>query len=240
MEISILKSEMLKFVYNKWIIITSIITGIFIPAMTMLLNPMYEVSFDFISNQILQSFYLGQVGFVVITALYFGEEILNHSIRTSLLLVPDRRKFLFVKIINLILYEMIYVLIILFSSLIIDAIGFNIFITIEFIGKLVKILLPVFISIIELSLIEASLIIISRSIVFSIAVLVSLILGLGQVLLQFVYFCKFLPVLSVMNSYMTMNSPIYLKTSMGLIIQGVWCISLLIISYLVFYKKCIR
>lgn len=240
MQISILKSEMLKFIYNRWIIIASIITGIFIPSMTILLNPQHEVNFEFILNQILQSFYLGQVGFVVITALYFGEEILNHSIRTSLLSVPNRRRFLFIKIVNLIVYETVYILIVFAVSLVIDSAIFNISITIEMLIKLVNILVPILISIIEISLIEMSLVILSRSIVFSLAALVSLILGLGQLLLQFSNICKFLPVLSVMNLYMALKSQIYLEMGRGLIIQGGWSISLLIISCVVFGKKCIR
>lgn len=240
MNIAIFKSEMLKFFYNKWIILTCIIIGVFIPSMTILLNPQHILKFDFISNQILQSFYLGQVGFVVITALYFGEEILNHSIRTSLLLVPNRRNLLFMKIANLMIYEVVYILIIFIISLIIDSFVFNVSITLEMLIKLANILVPVVISIIEISLIEISLIIISHSIVFSLAALVSLILGLGQLLLQFSGIFKFLPILSVMNLYMTLKSPIYPEPSMGIFIQGIWCISLLIISYVVFCKKCIR
>lgn len=240
MKITVFKSEMLKFAYNRWIILTGIITGVFIPSMTILLNPQHVVNFDFLLNQILQSFYLGQVGLIIMTALYFGEELSNHSIRTGLLLVPNRRSFLFTKIINLIVCELVYISIIFFVSLMTDAAIFNVSITIEIIVKLVKILVPVSISIIELSSIEISLIIISHSIVFSLAALVSLILGLGQLLLQFSTLCKFLPVLSVMNLYMTLKSPIYPEISRGIFIQGVWCISLLIISHIIFCKKCIR
>ena len=68
------KSEQRKFLYNKWILI--VMTGllVFIPVMVSSLNAFAgEEGYLLIKSKLMQSFYLGQVGYVVLSALYFGQ-----------------------------------------------------------------------------------------------------------------------------------------------------------------------
>lgn len=241
MNAQILRSELLKLYYNKWIIVTSASLGIFIPTMAVVLNStVQQVSFDFIANQILQSIYLGQVGFVVIAALYFGQEFSAHTLRTSLLCQSDRTKFLFAKILDLILWEAVCIILFMAISLLTIAVKYHFMMSPETILKLVKVSTPSYISIIQLSLIEAGLILLSGEMVFSLAGMISLILGLGQLLLQFSGLFRILPVLSVMNGFSTVHLSAYPSIGKGLLMQGAWCMAILIAGYLALRRKSVR
>ncbi|TYQ18439.1 UNVERIFIED_CONTAM: hypothetical protein Cloal_0873 [Acetivibrio alkalicellulosi] len=111
---------------------------------------------------------------------------------------------------------------------------------IDKIGILVKFLLPAYISIIELCFITVSVVIISRSIVASMAILVSMILGLGHLLMQYSSTIKFFPVLSTMNSFFIFRNERYLSLQEGILCQGIWCILLIIISYILFRFRSVR
>lgn len=236
-----LKTEQLKFLYNKWIVVTIIFLVIFVPVMSVVLNkPLGKENFEFIVNQILQSFYLGQAGFVVIATLYFGQEFLNSTLRTSFLCVPNRREFMVSKIINLVLWETLLFFIITTITIITVNLYFDFSIANENIISLIKLLIPVYIVIIQLSLIAISLTSMSSSIVVSLAILLSIILGLGQLLLQFNRHLIFLPVLSVMNVFSTVSTAVYPRLEIGLAIQGVWSIFFLIIAYYILKIRMVR
>lgn len=238
---SSLKTEQLKFLYNKWIVLTTIFLGLFIPVMSVVLNkPLGKENFEFIVNQVLQSFYLGQVGFVVIATLYFGQEFLNSTLRTSFLCVPNRREFMISKITNLVLWETLLFFIITTITIITVNLYFNFNIVNENIFRLIKSLIPVYIVTIQLSLIAISLTSMSSSIVVSLVTLLSMILGLGQLLLQFNSHLIILPVLSVMNVFSTVSTVIYPRLEIGLAIQGVWSIVLLIIAYYILKIRAVR
>ncbi|MDD7184040.1 MULTISPECIES: ABC transporter permease [Bacillota] len=236
-----LKTEQLKFLYNKWIILTIISLVIFIPVMAIVLNkPTGKENFDFIVNQILQSFYLGQSGFTVISVFYFGQEFLNSTLRTSFLSVPNRFKFMTSKVINLVLWETLLFFIATVITIITVNTYFDFSITDENILILIKSLIPVYIVTVQLSLIAISLTSMSSSIVVSLAILLSMILGLGQLLLQFSKNLIFLPVLSVMNAFSTISTMVYPKLESGIIIQGLWSISLLFAAYYFIKRRVVR
>lgn len=94
----------------------------------------------------------------------------------------------------------------------------------------IKSLFPAYISSIELCIITVGVIIVSKSMVVSLAFMLSMLLGLGHLLMQYGNIMKFLPVLSTMNSFLLFNANQYLSLWEGILYQGVWCIVLAIIS----------
>lgn len=241
MTLNNMKSECLKFFYSKWLFLTFLLSIGLIPVLISFVTlPENAISFDSLANQLLQSFYMGQVGFVVLTSLYFGQEFLNHTIRTSLLALPNRFKFLFLKIISLLVLELVCLLVTTILSFIVISIRLDVSMTTETAFRLLKLLLPCYLATIQLSFITAALVLLSSSIVFSLSLVLPMILGLGQLLLQFTEHFKILPVLSTMNVFSRISSSIYPTVTTGLLLQSVWSIIFLISAYYFLYNKCIR
>lgn len=234
-------SEQLKFIYNRWIILTILGLGLFIPAMTIVLNTAPEkISFDFLANQILQSFYLGQVGFVVITALYFGQELSHATLRTSLLCLPNRGKFLLTKLLSLLMWEIILLAVFTIFSIIVISFNFRYNMNQEELLKMFTLLISVYLSTIQLSFIQAALVMIGGLMVVALVAVLSFILGLGQVLLQFYHGFRYFPVLSVMNAFSTRAKSVYPQVAAGLCFQQLWCILLLVTAFFILRRRTVR
>lgn len=234
-------SEQLKFIYNKWILLTILCTAIFIPFSIIILNnPIGNEGYDFIINQISQSFYLGQVGFIVISVLYFGQEFKNSTLRTSLLCAPNRLKFIFYKIIILFTWEIFLCFVISFFSLFVIRIYYNFTISVDIVLNLFEKLFPVYIAIFQISLIVFCLTAISKSIVFSLSTSLAVVLGLGQMLLQFSTIFVYLPVLSVNRVFIINASTIYPSIKIGLLLQSMWSFLFVLILYLLLKNRIIR
>ena len=94
------RSEYLKFIYNKWLLLTVLATIILVPLFVIFLHetPSY-ITEDYVLTQILESFYLGQAGIIIITILFIGQEFNGSTLRSSLLANPTRWKFFFIKLI---------------------------------------------------------------------------------------------------------------------------------------------
>lgn len=228
---NLLKSESQKLFYNKWICITSIAVVVFVPLMVYSLGAFgEEKGMDLYISKLLQSFYLGQVGVVVISALYFGQEFSNSTLRTSLTETPNRILFLLSKFLGLTFWCMIMLLISTVISLSVLQCVYQADLDPNHIGVLVKSLFPAYISSIEVCMITAGIIIVSKSMVVSLAILLSLILGFGHLLMQYSSCMMFFPVLSTMNSFLVFHANEYLSLRSGIVCQGVWCMALAILS----------
>ena len=94
------RSEYLKFIYNKWLLLTVLATIILVPLFVIFLHetPSY-ITENYVLTQILESFYLGQAGIIIITILFIGQEFNGSTLRSSLLANPTRWKFFFIKLI---------------------------------------------------------------------------------------------------------------------------------------------
>ena len=94
-----LKSEYLKFMMNPWhwLIIGALL--LCVPAMVVFLNSKPDqLTLQFVLEQLLQSLYLGQAGFVSLAVLFIGQEFTGSSLRTSFLTCPNRLKFIICKL----------------------------------------------------------------------------------------------------------------------------------------------
>ncbi|MFB4007442.1 ABC transporter permease, partial [Streptococcus pneumoniae] len=94
-----LKSEYLKLIMNPWhwLIIGALL--LCVPALVIFLNnEPDQLTLQFVLEQLLQSLYLGQAGFVSLAVLFIGQEFTGSSLRTSFLTCPNRLKFIICKL----------------------------------------------------------------------------------------------------------------------------------------------
>lgn len=229
---NLLKSESQKLLFNKWILVTTIAVIIFVSLMVYSLGALGdEVGIDLYTSKLLQSFYLGQVGVVVVSALYFGQEFSNSTLRTSLTASPNRILFFMSKGLCLIFWCIMMLLIsTIISFIVLRCFFYADIMDMNNIGVLIKTLFPAYISSIELCIITVAMIIVSKSMVVSLAVMLSMLLGLGHLLMQYSSIMTFMPVLCTMNSFLLFHTNEYLSLRSGILCQGVWCIGLAIIS----------
>lgn len=236
-----IKSEQYKIICNLWFIIVSVATVVFIPVMASTLGSYFgETGFLLTKSKLIQGFYLGQVGFVVLAGLYFGREYLRSSLRTSLLSSPVRSVLLISKFISILIWTLGILL--LSSCISIAVLHVNSENELRFseLKDIFKTLAPCFISTIELVIITCAVVLLSRSMIVSMTIPVALILGLGNILLQYGSIFKYIPVVSTMNGFFIYGIPNYLELSKGLVVQGLWCIVLLAAGAIVFEKRCVK
>lgn len=92
------RSEYLKFIYNKWLLLTVLATIILVPLFVIFLHETPScITENYVLTQILESFYLGQAGIIIITILFIGQEFNGSTLRSSLLANPTRWKFFFIR-----------------------------------------------------------------------------------------------------------------------------------------------
>ena len=88
------KCEQKKFLYQKWNLVVLIGILVFVPVMALTIDSFTGGTEDMINkSKLIQGFYLGQAGYAVLTALYFGNEYQRSALRTSLLSTPKRELF---------------------------------------------------------------------------------------------------------------------------------------------------
>ena len=236
-----IKSEFLKMMYYKGLVVTLVFSILFLLAMLLALNPSaLMVNGDFIVTQFLQSIYLDQTVFAVFSAVFWGREFLKSSLRTSLLSTPSRLKFFCIKV-------TVTLLSILFCFCIAIGIGiglvsfyFKFQLSPEFLCILLLKLIPPIIATIQISIITFCLTILMESMVSSLTIVLSMLLGLGQLLLQYSSMMNVLPVLATMNSFSIKAISIYPSVIEGLLIQSVWMIVFIGLAYYHLYLKSVK
>ena len=236
-----IKSEFLKMMYYKGLVVTLVFSILFLLAMLLALNPSaLMVNGDFIVTQFLQSIYLDQTVFAVFSAVFWGREFLKSSLRTSFLSNPSRLQFFCIKTI-----------VILFSILccfcIANGVGiglvsfyFKFQLSPEFVSLLLSKLIPPIIATIQISIITFCLTILMESMISSLTIVLSMILGLGQLLLQYSSKMNVLPVLVTMNSFSIKEISIYPSVTEGLLIQSLWTIVFIGLAYYHLHLKSVK
>ena len=236
-----IKSEFLKMMYYKGLVVTLVFSILFLLAMLLALNPSaLMVNGDFIVTQFLQSIYLDQTVFAVFSAVFWGREFLKSSLRTSFLSNPSRLQFFCIKTI-----------VILFSILccfcIANGVGiglvsfyFKFQLSPEFVSLLLSKLIPPIIATIQISIITFCLTILMESMVSSLTIVLSMLLGLGQLLLQYSSLMNVLPVLVTMNSFSINEISIYPSVTEGLFIQSLWTIVFIGLAYYHLHLKSVK
>ena len=193
-----IKSEFFKLIYHKGLLLTLVFSILFVLAMLLALNPSASmINRDFIVTQFLQSIYLVQTIFAVFSAVFWGREFVKSSLRTSLLSTPSRLKFFCMK-------SAVTLFSILCCFCIAIGIGIGLVsfyykfqLNLEFVCQLLLKIIPPMLATIQISIITFCLTILMESMVSSLTIVLSMLLGLGQLLLQYSSRMNVLPVLAI-------------------------------------------
>lgn len=231
------RSECLKFFYNKWLLLTIMSTITLVPLFVVFLNetPSY-VNEDYVLTQILESYYLGQAGIIIISILFIGQEFNGSSLRSSLIANPTRWKFFLIKLIVILLTSILIWNLVIFFTIILVSIFYNLFIPVLIYTIAIRVIL---ISI-GLVLICFSLVLITKSLVVPLGIILSFLLGLGQMLLQFSDIFLYFPIISTMNAFFMIENQYYVSYIVGIGIQYLWGVLLLFFAILLFEKRVVR
>ena len=227
-----IKSEYLKIIYYKGLSVTLVFSILFLLVMLLALNPSaLMINGDFIVTQFLQSIYLAQTVFAVFSAVFWGREFLKSSLRTSLLSTPSRLKFFCIKITVNVLSILCCFCIAIGIGIGLVSFYFKFQLSPEFLSTLFSKLIPPIIATIQISTITFCLTILMESMVSSLTIVLSMILGLGQLLLQYSSMINVLPVLVTMNSFSIKEISIYSSVTEGLFLQSLWTIVFIGLAY---------
>lgn len=236
-----IKSEYLKMIYYKGLLATLVFSILFLLAMLLALNPSaLMINGDFIVTQFLQSIYLAQTVFAVFSAVFWGREFLKSSLRTSLLSTPSRVKFFCIKVIVTLLSILCCFCIAIGIGIGLVSIYFKFQFNLEFIRQLLLKLIPAMFATIQISIITFCLTILMESIVSSLTIVLSMLLGLGQLLLQYSSSLNVLPVLATMNSFSINEISIYPNVTEGILIQSLWMIVFIGLAYYHLHLKSVK
>ena len=236
-----IKSEYLKIIYYKGLSVTLVFSILFLLAMLLALNPSaLMINGDFIVTQFLQSIYLAQTIFAVFSAVFWGREFLKSSLRTSLLSTPSRVKFFCSKVIVNLLSILCCFCIAIGIGIGLVSIYFKFQLNLEFVRQLLLKLIPPMLATIQISMITVCLTIVMESIVSSLTIVLSMLLGLGQLLLQYSSRMNVLPVLATMNSFSINEISIYPSVIEGIFIQTVWIIVFIGLAYYYLHRKSVK
>ena len=236
-----IKSEYLKMIYYKGLSVTLVFSILFLLAMLLALNPSaLMINGDFIVTQFLQSIYLAQTVFAVFSAVFWGREFLKSSLRTSLLSTPSRVKFFCSKVIVNLLSILCCFCIAIGIGIGLVSIYFKFQLNLEFVRQLLLKLIPPMLATIQISMITVCLTIVMESIVSSLTIVLSMLLGLGQLLLQYSSRMNVLPVLATMNSFSINEISIYPSVIEGIFIQTVWIIVFIGLAYYYLHRKSVQ
>ncbi len=236
-----IKSEYLKIIYYKGLSVTLVFSILFLLAMLLALNPSaLMINGDFIVTQFLQSIYLAQTVFSVFSAVFWGREFLKSSLRTSLLSTPNRVKFFCIKVIVTLLSILCCFCIAIGMGIGLVSFYFKFQLSPEFLSTLLLKLIPTIIATIQISIITFCLTILMESMISSLTIVLSMILGLGQLLLQYSSKMNVLPVLVTMNSFSIKEISIYPSVIEGLFLQSLWTIIFIGLAYYYLHLKSVK
>ena len=236
-----IKSEYLKIIYYKGLSATLVFSILFLLAMLLALNPSaLMINGDFIVTQFLQSIYLAQTVFAVFSAVFWGREFLKSSLRTSLLSTPSRVKFFCIKVIVTLSSILCCFCISIGVGIGLVSFYFKFQLSPEFLSTLLLKLIPPIIATIQISIITFCLTILMESMVSSLTIVLSMLLGLGQLLLQYSSMMNVLPVLATMNSFSIKAISIYPSVTEGLFIQSLWTIVFIGLAYYHLHLKSVK
>ena len=236
-----IKSEFLKMMYHKGLVLTLVFSILFLLAMLVALNPSALMfNGDFIVTQFLQSIYLVQTVFAVFSAVFWGREFLKSSLRTSFLSNPSRLQFFCIKATVTLLSIICCFCIAIGMGIGLVSFYFKFQLSPEFLSTLLLKLIPPIIATIQISMITFCLTILMESMVASLTIVLSMLLGLGQLLLQYSFIMNVFPVLATMNSFLIKEISIYPCVTEGLLIQSLWTIVFIGLAYYHLHLKSVK
>ncbi|WP_010098036.1 ABC transporter membrane protein [Ornithinibacillus scapharcae] len=236
---AVLRSENTKFFTYVWCVL-GIMGANFVPILYLLISDTSKMVGEGILSLCLQALYLGQLGIVVASAGYFGQEYAHSALRTTLLTQPARIKLLCTKFMNITIIVVITGVISSILSFIVLSFQHDIDWTS---GHMLEVIGSVSLGLLSWTLlawIVSTLSIMTKSMIIPIAIMLPLIVGLGEMLFIISKVAKFLPTLATMNLFYIPTVSIYLDKWLGLVVQFSWAVLLVAISAWLFLYRNVR
>ncbi|MGL6199529.1 MAG: ABC transporter permease [Lachnospiraceae bacterium] len=238
----ILRSEWTKLSSYPWSILGLIGAILTAPVVLFLMGIVNRANLQ--TNDVLalcmRTLYLGHVGVAVTAAGLFGQEYTHSGIRTTFLAVPARMKVVAAKLIVLSISVVLAGMISAILSIAVGNFQFNGEITFNLMSEYMEHVTLAMLSWVLIAFITSNLAVLTKSLVAPIAVMISLILGLSQLLLKFFTLAKYLPDLAAMNLFLTPGTTEYLDTWAGVTVQFAWFMLLGILAVWVTMRGDVR
>lgn len=224
----VLRSEWTKFYSYPWSAFGLIGATLIAPVVLFFMSMSNELNLQTsdVLALCLRTLFLGQVGVAVTAAGFFGQEYSHSCIRTTFLAVPSRKKVIVAKLIVLLISVILAGMISALLSLVVGVFQFNSELTFNLTVKYTVNVTLAMLSWMQMAFITSSLSVLTKSLVAPIAIIISLILGLSQLLLSISTLAKYLPDLATMNLFLTSNTTTFLDTWSGITAQFAWVILL--------------
>lgn len=222
----VLRSELTKFFSYPWSILGLIGAVLTAPIALFFMSMSNESNLQAsdVLALCLRTLYLGQVGVVVAAAGFWGQEYSQSCIRTTFLAVPSRGKVIAAKWIVLSISVMLAGVISVLLNPVVASLGFNSELTLNMAIKYMANAAPAIFSWVQMAFITSCLSILTKSLVAPIAVMISLILGLSQMLFSISVLAKYLPDLAVMNLFLATGTATFLDKWLGIAVQFAWVV----------------
>ncbi|MBC2149766.1 ABC transporter permease [Listeria booriae] len=228
---NILKSEWVKFFSSSWCIWGTIFSILIAPLILSLSGNSQSLMTHEVLSASLRNLFLSQIGLVIVSASFWGQEYSHSYLRTTLLAVPSRTKLILSKMILLVFVVWTVGIVSSLICLGIGAIQYDSILTLHVILKFMSNVTIAMLSWTFITCITVALTIIFKSQIIPISIMFSLIIGLSQVLMSITKTAKYLPDLATMNLFFTTDVPTLLSGYEGLLIQFIWVLVLFLISF---------
>lgn len=238
----VLHSEWTKFFSSPWCV-AGFIAAIFIAPIVlpfMVKAAGYNLPASEVLALCLRAMQLGQAGVVIAAAAFWGQEYASSSMRTTLLVIPKRTLMIASKLTILAAAAVLAGAASSLLGVIVSAAGLhaeiNFDIAAEFVGRAI----PAMVSWIQMAWIVSGFSILTKSMIIPIALMLSFILGVSQMLMSFTELAKYLPDLAAMNLFTSTDTSLFLAPLPGFMVQLGWMVLLTALGVCLILRRDVR
>jgi hypothetical protein len=168
-----------------------------------------------VQEQMLQALYISQVGIVIMSASFFGQEYFDSALRTTFL-SNSRRINVFIAKISILAFVSILLWIISVSLGLAITLFYDI--PLYYLGEIAITML----SWIMIGWISGFIAVILKSHIVSIAIIVPLLLAVNQLLVVITDIFRFLPDIATRNAFTVNPNAMLLEAHIGVAVQFIW------------------
>ena len=216
------RSEWTKFISSSWCVAGASIALLLQPILLLVglaatANPTSSLALE----QMLQALYVSQVGMVIMSAGFFGQEYFDSSLRTTFLANSRRNHVLMAKVLILAAVSMLVWIVSVGLGLVI-ALSHNVYFPI---CALIRITFTMS-SWIKICWISGFIAVILKSHIISMAVIIPLLLAVNQLLVVIAGIFRFLPDAATRNVFTIYPSEMFLEVRAGMAVQAIWVAAL--------------
>ena len=168
-------------------------------------------------EQMLQALYISQVGIVIMSASFFGQEYFDSALRTTFLSNSRRTNVLAAKVLILAMMSLLVGVISIGLGVSI-ALFHNVYFAFSYFGNIALTML----SWIMIGWISGFIAVILKSHITSIAIIIPLLLAVNQLLVTLSITFRFLPDIAMRNAFTSYPNEMLLTTQVGVLTQLIW------------------